>query len=151
MENIDIFYGHLKYFTDIRNILWPFGTFCVCLVHFFWFWCHVPQKSCNPGPLQSKVLQENKEQKWKMTKKIFNRFFSAKTLKCILRRFFSAGPLFSPAKLFICLRSVFVSVLPDNILKYQKSQSGFIWESLGMEILLAVWNILRSLYLEIGT
>jgi hypothetical protein len=29
LENVDIFYGHLKYFTDIWDILGPFGTF-VC-------------------------------------------------------------------------------------------------------------------------
>jgi hypothetical protein len=27
LENVDIFYGHLKHFTDIWDILWPFGTF----------------------------------------------------------------------------------------------------------------------------
>jgi hypothetical protein len=36
-ENVDIFYGHLKYFKDVLDILWPFGTFCVHLVHFFQF------------------------------------------------------------------------------------------------------------------
>jgi hypothetical protein len=25
MEDVDIFYGHLVYFTAIRNILWPLG------------------------------------------------------------------------------------------------------------------------------
>jgi hypothetical protein len=28
------FYGRLEYFTDIWDILRPFGTFCVHLVHF---------------------------------------------------------------------------------------------------------------------
>jgi hypothetical protein len=27
LENVDIFYGHLEYFTDIWDIIWPFGTF----------------------------------------------------------------------------------------------------------------------------
>jgi hypothetical protein len=34
LKNVDIFYGHLEYFMDIWYILWPFGTFCVHLVHF---------------------------------------------------------------------------------------------------------------------
>jgi hypothetical protein len=43
LENVDIFYDHLEYFTDIWYILWPFGTFCVKSVHFFRFWYHVPR------------------------------------------------------------------------------------------------------------
>jgi hypothetical protein len=35
LENVDIFSGHLEYLADILDILWPFGTFCVHLVHFF--------------------------------------------------------------------------------------------------------------------
>jgi hypothetical protein len=38
----------LTYFTDIWDILRPFGTFCVHLVHFFRFWYRVPRKSGNP-------------------------------------------------------------------------------------------------------
>jgi hypothetical protein len=34
LENVDMFYGHFEYFTDIWDILWPFGTFCFYLVHF---------------------------------------------------------------------------------------------------------------------
>jgi hypothetical protein len=34
-ENVDIFYEHLEYFTDIWDILRPIGTFCVYLVHFY--------------------------------------------------------------------------------------------------------------------
>jgi hypothetical protein len=34
LENVDIFYSHLEYFIDIWDILEPFGTFCVHLVHF---------------------------------------------------------------------------------------------------------------------
>jgi hypothetical protein len=37
MENVDIFYAHFEYFTDIWDILRQFGTFCVRLVHFFRF------------------------------------------------------------------------------------------------------------------
>jgi hypothetical protein len=43
-----IFYGHLEYFTDIGDIVWLFGTFCVYLVHFFRFWFHVPRKIWQP-------------------------------------------------------------------------------------------------------
>jgi hypothetical protein len=48
LENVDIFYGQLEYFTEIREILWPFGTSCVHLVHFFGFWYHVPGKIWQP-------------------------------------------------------------------------------------------------------
>jgi hypothetical protein len=34
LENVNIFYGHLEYFTEIWEIVWPFGTFCVNLLHF---------------------------------------------------------------------------------------------------------------------
>jgi hypothetical protein len=34
LENVNIFYGHSEYFMDIWNILLPFGTFCVHLLHF---------------------------------------------------------------------------------------------------------------------
>jgi hypothetical protein len=37
LENVVIFHGHLVYFTDIWDILWPFGTFWVHLVHFSGF------------------------------------------------------------------------------------------------------------------
>jgi hypothetical protein len=48
LEIVDTFYGHLEYFTDIWDILWPFGTFCVCSVHFFQIWYHVPRKIWQP-------------------------------------------------------------------------------------------------------
>jgi hypothetical protein len=35
-------------FTDIWDILWPFGTFCVHLVHFSRFWYYVPRKIWQP-------------------------------------------------------------------------------------------------------
>jgi hypothetical protein len=28
---------------DIRDILWPFATYCAHLVHFFLFWYHAPR------------------------------------------------------------------------------------------------------------
>jgi hypothetical protein len=34
MENVDIFYDHSEYFTEIWDNVWPFGTFCVHLVHY---------------------------------------------------------------------------------------------------------------------
>jgi hypothetical protein len=43
--NVD---GHLEYFIDIWNIWWPFGTFCVHLVHFFQLWYHAPRKIWQP-------------------------------------------------------------------------------------------------------
>jgi hypothetical protein len=36
---------HLEHFTDIWDVLWPFGSFCVPLVHFFRFWYHVPRNA----------------------------------------------------------------------------------------------------------
>jgi hypothetical protein len=35
MEDVGIFYDHLEYFTSIWYNLWPFGTVCGPLVHFF--------------------------------------------------------------------------------------------------------------------
>jgi hypothetical protein len=37
MENVYIIYGNLEYVKDIWEILWPFGSFCVDLVHFYGF------------------------------------------------------------------------------------------------------------------
>jgi hypothetical protein len=48
LENVDIFYVHLEHFTDTGDVLWPFGTFCVHLVHFFRFWYNVPRKIWQP-------------------------------------------------------------------------------------------------------
>jgi hypothetical protein len=47
-ENIYIFYGHLDYFKDIWDILWPFGTFSVHWVHFSGFGTMNQEKSGNP-------------------------------------------------------------------------------------------------------
>jgi hypothetical protein len=38
MENVGIFYDHLEYFTTSWYNLWPFGTVCGHLVHFFPVW-----------------------------------------------------------------------------------------------------------------
>jgi hypothetical protein len=54
-ENVEIFYGHLKYFKDFWDILWPFGPISVHLVHFIQFW----YQSGNPGfvhVLQTQLL-----------------------------------------------------------------------------------------------
>jgi hypothetical protein len=47
---IYVFYGHLEYFVEIWDILWPFGIFCIHLVHFFGFGIVYQEKSGNPGP-----------------------------------------------------------------------------------------------------
>jgi hypothetical protein len=39
----------LEYFTDIWNIILPFGTFCVHLVHFSGFGIMYEEKSGNTG------------------------------------------------------------------------------------------------------
>jgi hypothetical protein len=39
----------LEYFTDIWELLCPFGTFCVDLVHFSGFGITYQEKSGNPG------------------------------------------------------------------------------------------------------
>jgi hypothetical protein len=51
LENVDTFYGHLQYFTDIWDILWPFGTFCVQLVHFSGFGIMYQVKYGNPASI----------------------------------------------------------------------------------------------------
>jgi hypothetical protein len=38
MEDVDIFYEHLVYSTDIWSILWTFGIFCSNLVYFVVIW-----------------------------------------------------------------------------------------------------------------
>jgi hypothetical protein len=46
---IYIFDGHLEYFTDVEDILCPFGSFCVDLVHFSGFGSMNQEKSGNPA------------------------------------------------------------------------------------------------------
>jgi hypothetical protein len=48
LDNVDIFYDQLGYIMAIWDILWPFGTFCVCLVHFSGFGTMYQEKSGNP-------------------------------------------------------------------------------------------------------
>jgi hypothetical protein len=61
LENDDIISGHLEYFAEIWEILWPFGKFFVNLVHFSGFWYHVPRKIWQPwvkyalAPILAKV------------------------------------------------------------------------------------------------
>jgi hypothetical protein len=62
----------LIYFTSISNILHTFGifydhlgsTFCVHLVHFFWFWYHVPRKIWQP------CFKCGPHRKWPVLKKL---------------------------------------------------------------------------------
>jgi hypothetical protein len=49
LENVETFYVHLLYLADVWDILWPFGTFRVNLVHFFVFGIVYQEKSGNPG------------------------------------------------------------------------------------------------------
>jgi hypothetical protein len=48
LENVELFSGHLEYFTDIWDILQQFGTFCINLIHLIRFWYHVPRKIWQP-------------------------------------------------------------------------------------------------------
>jgi hypothetical protein len=48
-----LFYGHLEQFTVIWDIFWPFGTFCVHLVHFSGFGIMYHEKSGNSGSTDS--------------------------------------------------------------------------------------------------
>jgi hypothetical protein len=48
LKNVNIFYGHLEYFTEILDILCPFGTFCIHLVHFSCFGIMCQETSGNP-------------------------------------------------------------------------------------------------------
>jgi hypothetical protein len=47
MENVEIHYGHLEYFTDIWYILWPFEIFCGHFVYFSPFGMFYQDKSGN--------------------------------------------------------------------------------------------------------
>jgi hypothetical protein len=48
LENADLFYAPLEYFADIWDVSYPFGTFCVHLVHFSGFGIMYQEKSGNP-------------------------------------------------------------------------------------------------------
>jgi hypothetical protein len=56
-ENVEVVYGHLEYFTDIWDILEPFGTFCVYLVHFVFIWYIL----CSFGTFFSVLVSCNKK------------------------------------------------------------------------------------------
>jgi hypothetical protein len=45
----------LGYFMTSWYILWPIGTFCVHLVHFFRFWYHVSRKIWQPWAFPTKM------------------------------------------------------------------------------------------------
>jgi hypothetical protein len=49
MENVVIYYDHLKYFTATWYNLWPFGIVCGQLVYFYVLVCLYREKSGNPG------------------------------------------------------------------------------------------------------
>jgi hypothetical protein len=54
LDNLNIFYDHKDYFTDIwDDILSPFGTFCVLSVNFSGFGVMGKEKSGNPAPNHS--------------------------------------------------------------------------------------------------
>jgi hypothetical protein len=48
LENVYTFHVHLEYSLDIWDIVWPFGAFCINLVHFFRFWYNVARKIWQP-------------------------------------------------------------------------------------------------------
>jgi hypothetical protein len=56
LGNVDKVYGHLEYLADILDIFWPFGAFCVNLVHFSGFGIMHEEKSGNPD----KELEQTK-------------------------------------------------------------------------------------------
>jgi hypothetical protein len=53
LENVDV-NRHLESFTDIWDIVLPFGTFCVHLVHFLRFGYHAPKNLATLVPLNVK-------------------------------------------------------------------------------------------------
>jgi hypothetical protein len=55
LENVEIFYGRLEHFMNIRDILPTFGIFCVHLVHFFQLWYHAPRKMWQPWTLKGEL------------------------------------------------------------------------------------------------
>jgi hypothetical protein len=49
MENVDIIYCRLEYFTALWCILWQFDNFLVILGYYNLFWNVLPRKSGNPA------------------------------------------------------------------------------------------------------
>jgi hypothetical protein len=62
LENVDIFYGHLECFMDIWDIVGPFGTLRVHLVHVSCFGVMHQEKSGNPGQFG---MNEAKKDCWR--------------------------------------------------------------------------------------
>jgi hypothetical protein len=60
LKNVDTFYGRLECFTDIWDILWPLGTYCAHLVHFFLFWYHAPRKIWQPCSAQKIFVEASR-------------------------------------------------------------------------------------------
>jgi hypothetical protein len=56
MENADIFYGHLEYFTVVWYILWLFGNVVVIWYIFPSFGILCQEKSGNPGKIVHRLL-----------------------------------------------------------------------------------------------
>jgi hypothetical protein len=61
METLGIFYDRSVHFRAVENILCPFGTFCIQLVHFVGFGIMHQEKSGNPGR-QSKLKRKEVSQ-----------------------------------------------------------------------------------------
>jgi hypothetical protein len=60
LEIVEIFQGHLEYFTDIWDISWPSGTFCVHLVLFPGFGIMYQEQSGNPVDEERKKILSRK-------------------------------------------------------------------------------------------
>jgi hypothetical protein len=56
LVNVYMFYGHSEYFIEIWDILWPFGIFCIHLLHFSGFGIMYQEKSGNPGWSWKKIV-----------------------------------------------------------------------------------------------
>jgi hypothetical protein len=91
LDNVYIFYGHLEYFMEIWDILWPFGIFCIHLVHFFRFWYHVQRKIWQPWWGLYDAAREPRKQ---------GLISGAKNTFC----FFFAGIDINANRSFVCLK-----------------------------------------------
>jgi hypothetical protein len=65
LANIDIFYGHWETFRDILYILWPFGTVCIRLVHFFRI-CVTKNLATLPSTIKTAKEEEKLFLGWKI-------------------------------------------------------------------------------------
>jgi hypothetical protein len=105
-----IFFGHLKYFTAIWYILWPFGTFYDHLVHFVFIWYIFSGTEKNLATLVTNVSQ-----------------WSTEMCKLPFKYIFGAGqytPLHKSNKQ--CIWSEFTPGLPDFFLVKQTKP----WENM---------------------